>query len=307
MKLKGTLTTISGPGKAIIFFGICLLFMSIGSVLAYFLSQSLFKIDLLEENLISHIKNQNVINSYKLAQGLPALGLFILAPLFYAYLFYKKPAEFLKTNKRPDFMSILVFAVVMLACTPAINYLLYINEKLDLPLFMRESEDQAALFTNAFLSTASINGLVFNLIVIAIIPAIGEEFMFRGVVQQSFLKSTNHKHAAVILTALFFSAFHMQFFRFIPRFALGLILGYALIWSGSIWLPVIGHFVNNGTAVILAFAANKKGIPFNQDTIGTEPGELWILILSLLITGAGLGFLHKRRIQEDVPGAHLSE
>ena len=102
MKLKGTLTTISGPGKAIIFFGICLLFMSIGSVLAYFLSQSLFNIDLLEENLISHIKNQNVINSYKLAQGLPALGLFILAPLFYAYLFYKKPAEFLhwRTLKR---------------------------------------------------------------------------------------------------------------------------------------------------------------------------------------------------------------
>lgn len=306
MKLKGALSSTSGPGKALIFLGICLLFMSIGAVLAYFLSQGLFKIDLLEENLISHIKNQNVINSYKLAQGLPALGLFILAPLCYAYLFYKKPGDFLKTKKRPDLTGVIVFAGIMLCCTPVINYLLYINEKLDLPMYMRESEDQAALFTNAFLSTATINGLVFNLIVIAIIPALGEELMFRGVIQQSFLKSSRNAHAAVILTALFFSAFHMQFFGFIPRFALGLILGYSLLWSGTIWLPVLGHFVNNGTAVFMAYIAKKNGMPFNQDTIGTEPGEFWILIFSLLITGAGLGYLYKRRVQEDSVG-DLSE
>jgi membrane protease YdiL (CAAX protease family) len=277
-------------------------------MVAYYLSHALFKINLLEENLISHIsqlkKNQNVINSYKLAQGFSALGLFVLAPLICAWLFFDKPSEFLQTNRFPGVFSIAALFIVLLASTPAINFLLYVNQQMHLPgwmhpleTWMKHSEDQATIFTDAFLSAVSINGLLLNLIVIALIPAIGEELMFRGIIQQGLQKAIPNKHVAVFIAAAVFSAFHMQFYGFIPRMALGLILGYAFLWSRSLWLSMAGHFFNNAAAVFMAFYARRNGLPFNQDTIGTQKGDVWLIIISLVMTAAGLFYLKKNEIK----------
>ncbi len=267
----------------------------------------------MEEGLINHIKNQNVINSYKLAQGLSAFGLFVLGPIISAYLFSNKPGDYLRINKFPSSSSLLTIVLLMLIATPAINYLLLLNQQLNLPdwmsgieRWMKESEDQAALFTEVFLSTASIKGLLFNLLVIALIPAMGEELLFRGIIQQAMIKMSGKKHMAIFLTAAFFSAFHMQFYGFLPRMALGLLLGYAFYWSGSLWLSIAGHFFNNGLAVFMAFYAKRNGLPFNQDTIGTEKGDLWILLFSIIILVSGLIYLYKNR-SEEPPSAVLSE
>lgn len=313
MKLKGTLSNASPYGKALIFIGVSLLSVSICTILAYFLSKYFFKINLMEEGLINHIKNQNVINSYKLAQGLSAFGLFVLGPIISAYLFSNKPGDYLRINKFPSSSSLLTIVLLMLIATPAINYLLLLNQQLNLPdwmsgieRWMKESEDQAALFTEVFLSTASIKGLLFNLLVIALIPAMGEELLFRGIIQQAMIKMSGKKHMAIFLTAAFFSAFHMQFYGFLPRMALGLLLGYAFYWSGSLWLSIAGHFFNNGLAVFMAFYAKRNGLPFNQDTIGTEKGDLWILLFSIIILVSGLIYLYKNR-SEEPPSAVLSE
>lgn len=282
--------------------------------IAYYLSLSVFKINLFEKDLFAlHGKNQNVINSFKLVQGFYAAGLFIFGPLLSIFLLEKNASSYLKLNKRPSLQLCFVILIVMIMSTPLINHLFYLNQQLALPswmqgieAWMKESEEQAALLTGYFLNTASLNGLFLNLIVIALIPAIGEELLFRGLIQKWLQQSTGRKHLAVIVTAALFSAIHMQFYGFIPRMVLGMILGYAFLWSGSLWLSIFGHFANNAAAVILAFYARKNSLPFNQDTIGTEKSDIWLVLISALIVCSGLFYIHKNRTNNSET-MHLSE
>jgi uncharacterized protein len=92
---------------------------------------------------------------------------------------------------------------------------------------------------------------------LAVIPAIGEELIFRGVFQKIFYDLFKSGHLAIWVTAFAFSALHFQFFGFIPRFILGLVFGYLFYWSGTLWLPVISHFVNNAVPVIGAYIQSK--------------------------------------------------
>lgn len=310
MALKGSLRNASFLSKSLVFLGVCLLVTGIFVILSQYLAQLLFKIDLLEENLINHIsharKNQNVINAYKLAQGLQSLALFILSPLICAYLFFEKPSEFLATSRYPKFKLIIALFLTLLASSPVINFLLSINEQMQFPdwlhsveIWMQESEKQAAILTEAILSTTSVNGLISNIIIVALFAAVGEEIMFRGIIQQGMQRALRNKHVAVVISAALFSALHMQFFGFLPRFALGIILGYAFLWSGSLWVSIAGHFFNNASVVILTFFAKKNNLPINPDTIGTEKGDFSILIISLILTGAGLYYLKKNEVKQD--------
>ena len=138
---------------------------------------------------------------------------------------------------------------------------------------MKASEEQAAALTEAFLKMSTPGELIFNLFMIALIPAIGEELLFRGIVQNIFSRWLKNNHAAVWFTAILFSAMHMQFYGFIPRLMLGAMLGYLLVWSGNLWWPIIAHFVNNAAAVIFSYLFQNKFIDLDPDTIGSCPGS----------------------------------
>jgi len=120
---------------------------------------------------------------------------------------------------------------------------------------MELMEDKAAELTNFFLSMNSPMDLLFNLFLIALIPAIGEELFFRGIVQKKLANILKSSHVAVIITSFIFSAIHMQFFGFLPRFILGLILGYLFYYSANLWMSVLGHFINNALGVLLMYSA----------------------------------------------------
>jgi uncharacterized protein len=147
---------------------------------------------------------------------------------------------------------------------------------------MKESEAQAMKITEAFLKMETTQDLLINLLVIAVVPAIGEELLFRGVLQRLFQELTKNIHLTVFLSAAIFSAIHMQFYGFLPRMFLGVLFGYMLVWTGNIWVPVLAHFINNGAAVFFAWLASKNEMPFNQDTIGAESGDLAVAIGSAL-------------------------
>jgi membrane protease YdiL (CAAX protease family) len=119
-------------------------------------------------------------------------------------------------------------------------------------------EDKANGLLDLLVPSNTFNVMILNLFMIAVLPAISEELIFRGVFQRIFSSLFRSGHIAVWATAFIFSAIHLQFFGFVPRFILGLVFGYLFFWSGNLWLPIIAHFVNNAVPVVYSFAQGAE-------------------------------------------------
>ena len=179
--------------------------------------------------------------------------------------------------------------MTVIIAVPAINFLADLNSRMELPHFlkgvetkMQEMENGAQQMMDNFLKGTSYAGLLINLIMIAVIPAIGEELLFRGIFQQFITEWTKNKHAGILIAAAIFSAAHLQFFGFVPRFLLGAFFGYLLIWGQTMWLPIAAHFVNNATAVIYYFYYQRGLVHQDIDSLGAKKGSQNILLISSL-------------------------
>jgi len=220
--------------------------------------------------------DESQIGLYKFLQLTQSIGLFIVPSIILAMLFGGRVGEYLQLKRKPFMVSVLLAIVIIFSVSPLINVIGVWNSELSLPQWlsgverwMRQSEDSAEELTKLFVNTKTIPGLLFNIFLIGIIPAIGEELLFRGIIQRIFSEWTKNKHIAIWITAILFSALHLQFYGFFPRALLGAMFGYLLIWSGNLWLPVLAHFVNNTTAVIAYFLYNNGTIHIDPDKIGT--------------------------------------
>jgi membrane protease YdiL (CAAX protease family) len=225
-------------------------------------------------------------------QVINQLGIFILPSFLFAYLFSNHSGEYLKLGKTPVAAVFVLAALSIYTVLPFINWLTEINMQMTFPQWltgvgdwMKSKETQADLLTRFFLSVKSPGGLLINIVVIALIPAIGEELLFRGLLQRLLNEWTRSIPAGVILTAFIFSAIHMQFFGFLPRFLLGLMLGLMLEYTQSLWVPVTAHFINNATLVILFYLHYNGYIAVEADHFGTSHSAV-IILLSLLLTSS---------------------
>ncbi len=179
--------------------------------------------------------------------------------------------------------------MVMLSALPLVNLIAHYNAQMSLPEslssieeWMQKTEESAKRLTEIFLRADTPAELVLNLFIIAVIPAVGEELLFRGIIQRLFSEWTRNKHAGIWISAIIFSAVHMQFYGFIPRTLLGVLFGYMLVWSGKMWVPIIAHFVNNAAAVIVYYFISKNHLSDSIETIGAEPGD-WVYAFMSLI------------------------
>lgn len=226
----------------------------------------------------------------KYLQIINTLGLFVFPPLIFALLVSKKPFSYLAMHRQPGLINSILGIALILVVLPFLHWLAGFNEMLDLPAWlegleqwMKQSEEQARQLTEMFLGTSSYSGLMLNLLMIAILPAIGEEFLFRGVLQRLFREWWKSGHLAVFVAAFLFSGLHLQFYGFLPRLLLGLFLGYLFLWSRSIWLPVLVHFFNNGIAVVAAWLYARGSIHTKADSLGEMP-EPYMIALSLTMS-----------------------
>jgi hypothetical protein len=119
---------------------------------------------------------------------------------------------------------------------------------------------------------------------------VGEELLFRGALQNVLVEWTKKTHLSVWITAIIFSALHAQFYGFLPRMLLGVILGYTYIWSGSLWLPMLFHFLNNGLAVLFSYLIGKGMLTPTAETVGAGTTPFMLVITSTMIS-MGLMFL----------------
>lgn len=223
--------------------------------------------------LLQDFSSPQTIQLLKFFQLIQSLGLFVIPPFLIAFLMYQSVKSFLRFNKVQSKYYVLLTIIAILSFIPFTNLLSYINSFLTLPDFMknieewmRASEENASQLTVNFLKADNIVVLIYNIILIAAIPAIGEELLFRGLLQRLFTEWTKNIHLSIWLAAILFSTIHFQFFGFIPRLFLGLIFGYLLEYTGSIWIPIIGHFTNNLTGVIIGYYLPNENIVNNTHT-----------------------------------------
>ncbi|MEC9209994.1 MAG: CPBP family intramembrane glutamic endopeptidase [Bacteroidota bacterium] len=227
--------------------------------LFYFADNSILLLQYLlgnEDVLERILTQQESVNYLKLMQLFSGVGLFITPILLYAHL-----TDFdFKFNRITRQNTILVVAIMMLI-TPFVGLLLEWNMQIhfpsfDMPAWLSPSFDSEEM-VKAFLKMNTISDLLYTLIVIAVVPAIGEELLFRGYLQQKICKWLKTPHTAIVIIAFLFSVIHLDPEGIIPRFVLGVLLGYLYYWSGSLWLPILAHFVNNAQAVIFSYSLFK--------------------------------------------------
>ena len=252
--------------------------------------------------------------SLKWLQFVQTVATFLIPPVLCAWLWDadRRPFAWLKMDKRVDGSLFALAVAIMICAVPAINLLADLNSRIALPesmaaweAKMKSMEAAAAALTERFLQVDNLGGLIINLGLMAFLPALSEELSFRGTLQQLIAKSQELRaksHMAIWITAIIFSAIHMQFYGFIPRMLMGAMFGYVFVWTGSLWVPIVMHFTNNALAVIVYYiVANSQEPTANSqniaDTIGA--GDTWWLgVISLVLTSLGLLIFYRRTHKE---------
>lgn len=231
-----------------------------------------------------------------------AFALFIVPALLAGFLFEGKVVRYFGLGKPSQPLAYLLVFALIFAAMPFVSWMITANEMLRLPEWlkgveewMRTTEAEAARLTDAFIQMTSPGMFLFNFFMIALLPAVGEELLFRGLFQQLLRAWLKNVHVAIFISALFFSALHMQFFGFLPRMMLGVLFGYLFYWSGSIWLPVWAHLLNNAMVIIFAYLSQIGMIGGDYETFGSSENIL-VIMVSLVAT-LFLLFLVRKRLQ----------
>ena len=240
--------------------------------------------------------NDQSTEGLKWLQLFQTVGTFLLPPICCAWIWDAdhKPFRLLQMDRGTDWKLFLLAIGIMICAAPAINLLADWNSKVELPECldsieqkMKAYEQQAAQLTERFLQADNVWQLLLNIGLMALLPALAEELSFRGTLQQIL----GNKQIAIWATAIVFSAIHMQFYGFVPRMLMGAMFGYIFVWSGTLWIPIVMHFTNNGLAVIAYYIFGSENS--YADTIGAG-ATWWLGMLSLILTSLGLLIFYRR-------------
>ncbi len=211
----------------------------------------------------------------KYLQLVQSLSLFVVPALLFVLLEKEKIFRYFGFDRTVKGWLYLVTFIMAFAMIPVNNFLSFWNQSLHLPeslsgleSMLRELERSAEHLTKIFLVMPTWWSYLFNLFLIALLAAVGEEMMFRGVIQPILIRWTHNPHAGIILTGALFSFFHFQFFGFFPRWLLGILFGYLFYWSRTLWVPMAAHFFNNALAVTVYFYAGSVAVEKHYDHIG---------------------------------------
>ena len=195
--------------------------------------------------------------------------------------------------------------ILVFIATPFIDGLGVWNDgwQLESGQIFRDMEENASRIMKGFLSDTSSLGLIINIIVIALLPAILEEVFFRGAMQRTMINLVKYRFLGILLTSIIFSLLHFQLFSCIPRLFLGLFLGYLYVISQNIIVPIIFHFINNLTVVIGSYLYYTHLIEFDINKLGIIYTPYLFILSTLLI--ASLFIYEKKKERANITSAPL--
>jgi len=241
-------------------------------------------------------------NAMRILQFISAVGTFLLPASACAWLYSNQPKSYLSIGSFPTLEVLSLTFLSVLLINPTISLTGLLNQQMELPAFMegiehwmRAQEDEAERVTLLLLSEKGIGALFANLFVVALTAGITEELFFRGALQRILGRWSSNPHLVIWITACIFSAFHIQFYGFLPRMLLGAYFGYLLYWSHNIWIPVFAHFTNNALAVICMSDEQLKQNEFVTGEI-TPPNLLPYILMAVI--GLALFYFCGKRLKE---------
>lgn len=229
----------------------------------------------------------HVVSVFKWLQGLSSVVIFLLPAFFFSLITYTgRPFYFLGFKKADKPNMYLLAVAALLFSLPFVFWLGAMNQKVNLPTWMTSMEADAMKQMQAFLKVNHPWDVWVNVFIIALLPAIGEELCFRAVLQRMMIRLTRNAIAGILITGFLFSVLHFQFEGFLPRFFLGILLGFLYWYSGSIWTSILAHFANNALQVLV--------VSYMPKYVDKDPSmPILVAVVSVVATIAILYFYKK--------------
>ena len=287
IQLKGKLA------KLLVLFGLCLVFGGMFAMLGIEMANVIFDVQISAlSEIFTGTNTEGFSPILKFIQGVQSIGLFIFPAIIFGWLFAQKSALNLRIHPSISIRSVLLLLLLFVSYLPIINLTIELNSMMKLPAFLSELEawmlvveDNAEQLTLLLLKMDTPLDLAINLLIVGVIPAFGEELIFRGHVQRILNIGKSNGHFGIWISAILFSALHMQFYGFLPRLLLGAFFGYLFHWSKNLWIPIIAHFINNASAVVVTYLIGTAAMEEKVDTIGTTGNlpTLSLLFLTLFV------------------------
>ncbi|KAA9331835.1 CPBP family intramembrane glutamic endopeptidase [Adhaeribacter soli] len=270
---------------------------------------SLTDITMLTQNPQAYPDGRSAMVFY---QVITHLFMFTIGPLVFLSASEPSVKQYL-FSKKNHVPLLVISALLLLVIMPANSWLINWNAKMHLPeafegmeLWMKQKEDQLGELTRYLTQFNSVGQMLIGLVAFALIPAIGEELVFRGIIQKNLVRWLRNEHVAIWVTAILFGAIHVQFFGFFPRVVLGAIFGYLYAWSRNLWVPIAGHFMNNGVTVFLLYLQQNKMIEANVESTDAMPWYFGLASLAASLMVLVYLQKHYKAIPEN-PDARLTE
>lgn len=217
-----------------------------------------------------------------------------------AYIASPKPLSYMGLDRKPHIFALWTSVFTLIVAIPAVNRIVEWNQSIHLPQSMatieaalRSFEESAGGMIQMLIGDGSVGDLILAILMMGCLTGVAEEMFFRGGLQSALMRRFNSPHVAVWLTAIVFSAIHMQFFGFVPRVLLGAFFGYLYLWSGTLWLPIIAHALNN-SLVVISMWTQQRGIGCPAlDTLGAGSGigDIILAIISAAMAYISLWFM----------------
>lgn len=246
-------------------------------------------------------EDDSIRNTILTVQGVNHFVLFTISSLFYLHFYEGINTRFFFNNyKLPPYSILIITVILVIVYMPISAFTAHYNEMIQFPSFFegfaRSWEDKIKSMTLFMIDFDSNAQFFLGLLVAAVIPGVGEELLFRGIVQNKFERTFGNVHIAIWLTAFIFSAIHIQFYGFLPRMLLGALFGYLYVWSGSLLVPMLAHFVNNGFTLLMMYLYNSGASDLNIDS--PDSYNLTATLFSIIFVSGLIWYFRKIKFSQ---------
>jgi membrane protease YdiL (CAAX protease family) len=250
--------------------------------------------------LIYHTPNMmesaDPVTAIRITQTLTTIGTFLVPALLFAYCQDRRWFGYNAADRIPKQSMVNMVLILSVTLLPVVGVLSAFNQNImpqegAVAEFMRDLEEAANHILEVVTSQRSSWDLISNILVFAVLAGICEEFFFQGALQPLLMNWTRNPHVGILLTALIFSALHFQFYGFIPRFLLGLYLGYLFYWSRSLWLPILAHVLHNALSILVDFTLQGRDIDTDSMQFTDMRGSLPTAAACALISAMAIVYL----------------